>query len=552
MHHTDPNDLDGTHSRSGVEVACTLGDTVVAVQHLTPERRLSRAPLMMYLAGSLFLLLSALSFAKGVSVASANARALHHWTEVYELPASEFRPARLHIGYDYMAFGGLITGLAAIGLGLWRRRSNTGRSQFTIGRDDASDFATEHASVSGFPIARLTSAGAVVGVAPGMSAELISSAGWRSFDEMCASGTARPMASVAGAHEIDLPTGGAVRLRAGNTSFMVRYATPAAGGLAGAPGLDSRLAAFLGGSAVVHAAIVLLLNTIPPTGHSLALDLGGRDATRAHLDSRANEKPEPEESDGVTGDGEGAESAPDEMGAAGTDRGSDRGAANAIAQRSETPKLSRAQAMELARTQGIAGALTSSQVFRGFAGTDDYSSEYATSDEWGMGPGDGEGAGHFGWGPTGFGPGGGNPNDGTLKVGDDPRYRGPGGPKGGDVGLKQRDGGGGPEVTINVPTNITGGLDKDTIRRYIKRKLPQVQYAYEKSLQFDRDLSGTVTVTFVIGDNGAVLQASADGIDDARLLEMVETIFSSIQFPRPAGGGIVRVVYPLHFHVAGE
>ncbi|HUH01415.1 MAG TPA: AgmX/PglI C-terminal domain-containing protein [Kofleriaceae bacterium] len=550
MQKNDSDTLDHHHRRRGVEVACTLGDSVVAVQHLTPERRPSRAPMMLYLAGAVFLLLSALAFAKGVKLAVANERALHHWTEVYDLPDSEFRPARLHLGYDYMAFGGLIAGLGALGFGLWRRRSNSARSEFTVGRDDTADFTSELAPAGAFPLARLGSHGAVVGVAPGMSAELISSSGWRSLDELKATGDARPMHAVPGAYELELPSDGALRVRAGTTSFMVRYAAPATGAIAGAPELDRRLTAFLAGSAVVHAAIVLLLETIPPTSRSLALDLGGNDATQAYVSSRASEEPEPEEGDGVTGEGDGAEAAPDEMGAAGTDRGRDRGAANAIAQRSETPKLSRAQAMNLARTQGIAGALASSQMFRGFAGADDYSSDYASADEWGMGGGEGEGAGQFGWGPMGFDPGGGNPHGGTLKVGDDPRYRGPGGSDGGDLPLKKHTSKG-PVADVGTPTVLAGGLDKATIRRYIKRKLPQIQYAYEKSLQFERDLSGTVTVTFVIGSNGAVLQASAEGVDNAGLLGMIETIFGDIAFPRPARGGIVRVVYPLHFHVAG-
>lgn len=550
MQQNDSDTLDHSRSRSGVEVACTLGDSVVAVQHLSPERRASRAPMMLYLAGAVFLVLSALAFARGVKLAVANEHALHQWTEVYDLPESEFRPARLHLGYDYMAFGGLAAGLAAVGFGLWRRRSNNARSEFTVGRDDTADFTTELAPAGAFPLARLGSHGAVVGVAPGMSAELMSSSGWRSLDELKATGAARPMHAVPGAYEIELPSDAALRVRADTTSFTVRYAAPAAGAIAGTPELDRRLAAFFAGSAVAHAAVVLLLNTIPPTSRSLALDLGGNDATQAYVSSRASEEPAPEEGDGVTGEGDGVESAPEEMGAAGTDRGRDRGAANAIAQRSETPKLSRAQAIAMARTQGIAGALTSNQAFRGFAGADDYSSDYATSDEWGMGGGEGEGAGQFGWGPMGFGPGGGNPNGGTLKVGDDPRYRGPGGSTGGDLPLKGHDSRE-PEAKVGTPTVLSDGLDKATIRRYIKRKLPQIQYAYEKSLQFERDLSGTVTVTFVIGSNGAVLQVSAEGVDNTRLLQMIETIFSEISFPRPARGGIVRVVYPLHFHVAG-
>jgi hypothetical protein len=359
------------------------------------------------------------------------------------------------------------------------------------------------------------------------------------------------MTSVPGAHEIELPDGAALRVRAGNTSFTVRYAAPARGNIAGAPGFDTRLAAVLGASALAHVALVLILSAVPPTNRSLTLDLGGSDAATAYLESKASEKLEPEESDGMEGDGEGAEAAPDEMGGAGTERGVDRGAANAIARRSETPKLSRAQAMDIARTTGIAGALTASNAFQAYVGTEDYSSEYASADQWGRGPGSGEGAGTFGWGPMGFGPGGGNPNGGTLKVGDDVRYRGPGGPTGDRVGLRAREPGG-PEAKIGKPTVVTGGLDKATIRRYIKRKLPQIQYAYEKSLRLERDLSGTVTVTFVIGDNGAVLQASAEGVDNGELIAMIEDIFSSIQFPRPAGGGIARVVYPLHLHVAGK
>ena len=56
---------------------------------------------------------------------------------------------------------------------------------------------------------------------------------------------------------------------------------------------------------------------------------------------------------------------------------------------------------------------------------------------------------------------------------------------------------GAPQVRIGN-ASATGDLDKNIIRRYIRRKLPRIRYCYEKELLVKPSLSGTVVTQFLI------------------------------------------------------
>ena len=75
-----------------------------------------------------------------------------------------------------------------------------------------------------------------------------------------------------------------------------------------------------------------------------------------------------------------------------------------------------------------------------------------------------------------------------------------------------------PSVTMST-ANVQGDLDKNIIRRYIRQKLPQIQYCYEKQLVVKQNLSGTVTTQFVISGTGAVISAKASGMGDSAVEE---------------------------------
>jgi hypothetical protein len=106
-----------------------------------------------------------------------------------------------------------------------------------------------------------------------------------------------------------------------------------------------------------------------------------------------------------------------------------------------------------------------------------------------------------------------------------------------------------PKVTIGAAV-ATGDLDKNIIRRYVRRKLPAIRHCYEKALVRQHDLAGTVTSSFSIGSDGHVTESSAEGVGDPELERCVADVIRSIQFPAARGGGLVNVRYPFHLERA--
>ena len=96
---------------------------------------------------------------------------------------------------------------------------------------------------------------------------------------------------------------------------------------------------------------------------------------------------------------------------------------------------------------------------------------------------------------------------------------------------------------------ITGSLDKEAIRRAMRRDLREIQACYRRALVRQPGLTGRVVIQFVITGNGAV--------SDSRLLSSTlgsvetETCLAERacgwQFPPTKGGGPILVAYPFAF-----
>lgn len=113
----------------------------------------------------------------------------------------------------------------------------------------------------------------------------------------------------------------------------------------------------------------------------------------------------------------------------------------------------------------------------------------------------------------------------------------------GSYGLRSRNDGL-PQVRIGQP-NSMGSMDKAIIRRYIKRNIQKLSYCYEKELLVKPGLEGTVTVEFVIGPNGNVVQSKATGMNN-KVASCIAEVIKAIEFPKD-GGGINQVTYPFTF-----
>lgn len=100
---------------------------------------------------------------------------------------------------------------------------------------------------------------------------------------------------------------------------------------------------------------------------------------------------------------------------------------------------------------------------------------------------------------------------------------------------------------------VTGSLDKEVIRRVIRRHINEWKYCYQKELQANPNLGGRLALRFTIGPDGRVL-ASTLGESNVGNAEVESCMVQAVrrwQFPRPRGGGIVVVNYPVRVRLAG-
>ena len=148
--------------------------------------------------------------------------------------------------------------------------------------------------------------------------------------------------------------------------------------------------------------------------------------------------------------------------------------------------------------------------------------------------GDGTQMGSAGLGSRGSGLGGGGTPEGLGGL--VPEGRGSGS-SGGGIGR------------IGGDPIILGALDKSLIDAVIKRNMNQIRYCYQRELTNNPNLSGKITVKFVIAKDGTVSSASTKSstMGSPAVESCINGRFLEFQFPEPKGGGIVIVSYPFIF-----
>ena len=168
-------------------------------------------------------------------------------------------------------------------------------------------------------------------------------------------------------------------------------------------------------------------------------------------------------------------------------------------------------------------------------------------------PGDSWGQG--GWGNhPGIGRGGGGDGYGTVgldKIGTIGIYGNGDKTYGGHVGGSMKRHATVPDPVVGVP-DIKGRLDKELIRRIVRRHLNEVKFCYEQEAIRHPDIGGRLIVQFTIGGNGivsnsAVAKSMGNGVVD----QCVSQAVRRWEFPSPEGGGIVIVSYPFLLTMSG-
>ena len=101
---------------------------------------------------------------------------------------------------------------------------------------------------------------------------------------------------------------------------------------------------------------------------------------------------------------------------------------------------------------------------------------------------------------------------------------------------------------------MSGGLDPATIRRVVRRYLPEIKYCYlSVGLPAKPALQGMVKVTFTIAASGKVGQVSisASTLNHQPTESCIKAAVKRWRFPKPEGS-MPFVTYPFHFKLKGS
>jgi hypothetical protein len=374
-----------------------------------------------------------------------------------------------------------------------------------------------------------------------------------------------PSPMIADALEIAIPRDGEIRVRIGRVDLVIRR-VPAAAKLTAPPFRDRRVLGYLASSVAAHLALWLVAGDPAPEVRAIVIEHVSADRPVAVVTPPGTE-PGPRERDRSPDNRQHGSGTPLALGAgaAGSTSSVQRTGHIQIERRHDQPQVTRAQAIEAARTAGILGSTAMvPETFTALAGSKDLSSGFDAKDVHApLYGGTGEAAGGFGLSYAGLLPGAGCNGGpcGTIGVG---RYgtisngttRGDGwGGRGGgadSIGRGRRHVTTVPTVSFcggPLPCVVSGGLDKAIVRRYIRRQVEAITYCYEKELLVHPEASGEVAVDFLITPEGNVQLASGQG--DPSISACVVGVIQAIQFPRSVSDS-TRVHYPFTFRRSGS
>ena len=109
-----------------------------------------------------------------------------------------------------------------------------------------------------------------------------------------------------------------------------------------------------------------------------------------------------------------------------------------------------------------------------------------------------------------------------------------------------------PEI-IPGELRVRGTLDREIVRRIIRRHINEVRFCYEQELATHRALGGRMAVQFTIAGTGQVLASvlQSSTLGNVRVESCAVQAVRRWEFPKPEGGGLVSVTYPFVFAPAG-
>lgn len=411
-----------------------------------------------------------------------------------------------------------------------------------------------------YPLAISDGVSMVVNVPDGVDGDVMLDGKVYALEELKAAGKLG-RAGVPQSHALRLPARARCRLKIGELTFLVNSvaAAPPVKRASFLATLDPQLMRYLFSAAVLHALFFGIVMSIPEDADSLNMD-AFNDADR-FVEFMLQPEDEEEKLKDLfkdlkdTGE-EAAEKAKDDEGKLGKKDSDQENKRFAVQGDQEEITVARERAKQEAINAADSAMNSLENELSAVWGQSDRAIGGDAVNALGNMFGDkvGEAAGFGGLGTAGMGRGGGGFGEGSIGVG------GPG-----TLGRGGRGGKGGrgygrgaarlgerkarkPKVIPGRPI-ITGSLDKETIRRVIRRHRNEYRYCYEKQLNRKRDLNGKIMVKFTISGNGSVIQSSilSSTMKDAQVERCIKNKVKRWVFPAPKGGGIVVVKYPFIF-----
>ena len=444
------------------------------------------------------------------------------------------------VGLDVVVFGGFFAATALAYMGL-KRRGKTNQN-FIIGSEAGADAPVDPEFVPSpaHPLVAGTGMDYVVNITPRMGGEVH------------VDGQSYPLASFVQQRgsSFSLPPSGYARLDCGETTFLVTATNRPR--VLEVPFLTWKWneQVYTVGSAVALLLFLLMIFSVPPDPKSLSLDLFNSDNRFVKFLIKPPEEKEEEIPEWLKSKKN------EEQGGKGKRHKGEEGKMGKKTSKNKEglyglkgpkdnpdPHLAKKLAEEQAKNAGILGVLkqTEGSHIASIFGRDSALGNDASDVLGGLiGNQIGEAYGVGGLGLVGTGSGGGGTGEGTIGLGNLGTI-GKGGGGGNGSGYGRGAGGLGgrrahaPDVIPGV-ANVRGSLDKEIIRRIIRRHINEVKYCYEQELTKKPELGGRIMVQFTIAASGqviaSVLQNSTMG--NARVENCTVQAVRRWEFPKPS------------------
>ncbi|MDX2023639.1 MAG: TonB family protein [Deltaproteobacteria bacterium] len=541
-----------------VEVQSLFRGVVVNTRHLTdPSGKAHNGTgKIMTIAGAVLAVIALLTLA-GASVQEG------HEKDAFEKHMSEgkdpakFVHSRGNPALDVLFFGGILVGvsLSYMGLKRWSRIEK----DYVVGSSTGADAPLAPEFAGGERLALVTASGSdfVVHTTPSMQGEVY------------IGGQAMPLANYVQqrGQSFPLTDGARIRLDAGETRFLI--SSVAKPRTLPVPFLLWSWAEqkFTLAAAGVLLLFLVIIFSVPPDPKSLSLDLLNTDNRFVNFlikppEEKEEEIPEWLKSNKNDDQGGKGKAHKGEQGKMGKESSKNKQGLYGLKgpQDNPDPHLAKKLAEEEAKNAGILGLIKADEGshLASLFGRDTALGSDAENVLGGLlGNQIGEAYGVGGLGMTGTGSGGGGTGEGTIGLGNLGTI-GKGG--GGGNGSGYGRGAGGlrgrraraPDV-IPGQAAVRGSLDKEIIRRIIRRHINEVKYCYEQELVKKPDLQGRIAVQFTIAATGQVVTSvmQTSSVGSPKVENCVVQAVRRWEFPKPKGGGIVIVSYPFVFNPAG-